>query len=111
MLRDNRDGTDRDRKRSYEDRYPDGWKSQGYNGSGAAALSPRKNTRFSEVPYDRPSNRRPAHDDRNEREGPPPASRRRYADSPSSPRVRLHSCTACGSVQQRYKSHLRYNRI
>ena len=91
MLRNNRDGADRDRKYSYEDRNPNAWNAQGAGTS--AAVSPGKPSRFDEASYDRPSNRRPAYDDRTDRDGPPPTSRRRYAEAPSSPSVRLRSHT------------------
>lgn len=80
-------GNDRDRKRTYDDRSAAVW-TGGYNSFDAAQLSAdRKNTRYDEPPYDRPSNRR------NDREGPtrsPPTSRRRFEDAPSSSMVRLH---------------------
>ena len=110
MLRNTRDGTDRDRKQSYEDRNPNAWHAQGHAGT-SAAVSPRKASRFDEVPYDRPGTRRPLYDDRNDREGPPPTSRRRYGDAPASPSVRLHShpvrfCTTAPCCSWRLRCHV-----
>jgi hypothetical protein len=81
LVKYERNGNERDHKRTYDDPYARTIVH------GSRVLSPeRKGTRYDE-PYDRPSNRRPTYDDRNEREGAPPTSRRRF-DEPSSSMVR-----------------------
>jgi hypothetical protein len=81
LVKYDRNGNDRDLKRSYDDPY------SRPNSHGSGVLSPnRKENRFDE-PYDRPPHRRPTYEDRNEGDGAPPTSRRRF-DEPSGSMVR-----------------------